>query len=144
MAGGLLRPTADALCPCENNLVEAFNVDFFIINSVSFVAPPFWRGDGVARLIRERVRNERLTRLLLRLDDMFLTVIKELQQTVVTELKAASADGRIGREERRCIKEAAVRQVTTAGVRPCRARHGFAGRATIEVRLPASSLRMGP
>ena len=144
MAGGVLRPTADALCPCENNLVEAFNVDFFIINSVSFAAPLYWRGDGVVRLIRARVRNERLTRLLLRLDDMVLTVIKELQQTVVTELKAASADGRIGREERRCIKETAVRQVTTPGVRPCRARRGFAGRATIQVRLPASSLRSGP
>ena len=93
-------------------------MDIVIVILLSVVAPlatfgMIWLGDKLAGLIRNRVKNEQLRRLLLRLDDMVVTVVKELQQTVVADLKAASADGRIDREERRRIKETAVRQVKT-------------------------------
>ncbi len=93
-------------------------MDIVIVVLLSVAAPLatfgiVWLGDKLGDLILHRVKNEQLRRLLLRLDDMVLTVVKELHQTVVADLKAASADGRIDREERRRIKETAVRQVKT-------------------------------
>ena len=62
----------------------------------------------VARLdqfIRTKVQNEYLKGVLLRLDDAVLTVVKGLQQSVVDEIKAAQADGKITDDEKKQIKE---------------------------------------
>jgi uncharacterized membrane protein YebE (DUF533 family) len=44
--------------------------------------------------------------VLVRLDDAVITAVKDLQQTVVAEIKAATADGKISEAEKRRIKEA--------------------------------------
>ena len=70
-----------------------------------------WLVARAVALIRARVQNEFLRGVLLRLGDATLTATKELQQTVVDEIKAASADGKIVADERRRIKAAAVANV---------------------------------
>jgi len=70
-----------------------------------------WLGSRAGELIQARVDNEALRSVLLRLNDAVVTAVKDLEQTVVDEVKAAAEDGRISREERRRIKEKAVRHV---------------------------------
>lgn len=59
------------------------------------------------------VRNERLRAALLRLDDAVVTAVKDIEQTLAAEAKALAADGKLSREDRRRVKEAAVRRVKT-------------------------------
>lgn len=70
-----------------------------------------WAAAKLAALIRSKVANEYLRGALVRLDDAVLTAVKELQQTVVAEVKAASADGKIDDVERQRIKEVALANV---------------------------------
>lgn len=70
-----------------------------------------WAAAKLAALTRSKVANEYLRGALVRLDDAVFTAVKELQQTVVAEVKAASADGKIDDAERRLIKDAAVANV---------------------------------
>ena len=57
-----------------------------------FMAALTWAAAKLAALIRSKVDNEYLRGALVRLDDAVFTAVKELQQTVVAEVKAASAD----------------------------------------------------
>lgn len=59
------------------------------------------------------VRNERLRAVLLRLDDAVVTAVKDVEQTLAAESKALAADGKLSREDRRRMKETAVRRVKT-------------------------------
>ena len=70
-----------------------------------------WLGRRVGELIQAKVSNETLQGVLIRLDGAVVTAVKDLQQTVVDEAKAAAEDGRISREECRRIKGKAIRQV---------------------------------
>jgi hypothetical protein len=70
-----------------------------------------WAAAKLATLIRSKVDNEYLRGALVRLDDAVLTAVKELQQTVVAEVKAASADGKIDDAERKRIKDTALANV---------------------------------
>ena len=70
-----------------------------------------WLGTRVAALIQARVTNEYLRRVLIRLDDAVFTAVKDLQQTVVAEIRIASADGKISDVDRRRIKAAAIANV---------------------------------
>jgi hypothetical protein len=49
--------------------------------------------------------------VLVRLDDAVVTAVKDLQQTVVAEIKAVTADGKISEAEKQRIKDAAVANV---------------------------------
>lgn len=59
--------------------------------------------------------------MLVRLDDAVITAVKDLQQTVVAEIKAATTDGKISEAEKQRIKDAAVANVKsylgTKGIR---------------------------
>ncbi len=70
-----------------------------------------WLAARVAALIRVRIANEHLRGLLLRFQDAVLVATKDLQQTMVDEIKADSADGKISAAERQRIKAAAVANV---------------------------------
>ena len=70
-----------------------------------------WLATRLAALIRSRIANEVLQGILLRVGDAVITAVKELDQTVVAEIKATSADGRIGPEERQRLKDTAVANV---------------------------------
>lgn len=70
-----------------------------------------WAAAKAAELVRAKVKNEYLKGVLVRLDDAVFTAVKELQQSVVDEIKRASADGKITDEEKRRIKEKALTTV---------------------------------
>lgn len=70
-----------------------------------------WAAAKLAQLIRAKVQNEYLKGVLVRLDDAVFTAVKDLQQSVVDEIKAASVDGKITEEEKRRIKEKAISAV---------------------------------
>jgi len=70
-----------------------------------------WAAAKLAQLIRAKVQNEYLKGVLVRVDDAVFTAVKDLQQTVVEQIKAASADGKITDDERKQIKEKALAAV---------------------------------
>ena len=70
------------------------------------VAALTWAAGKLAGFIRSKVDNECLRGALVRLDDPVVTAVKDLQQTVVAEIKAASADGKISEAEEQFIKAA--------------------------------------
>ena len=67
-----------------------------------------WAAAKLAQLIRAKVQNEYLKGVLVRVDDAVFTAVKDLQQTVVEQIKAASADGKITDDEKKQIKEKAL------------------------------------
>jgi tellurite resistance protein len=75
------------------------------------VAALTWAAARLASFIRSRVDNEYLRGVLIRLDEATLVAVKDLQGTVVAEIKAASADGKISDAEKQRIKAAAVSNV---------------------------------
>ena len=75
------------------------------------VAALTWAAAKLASFIRSKVDNEYLRGVLVRVDDAVVTAVKDLQQTVVAEIKAASDDGKISEAEKRRIKDAAVANV---------------------------------
>ncbi len=70
-----------------------------------------WVAAKLAQLVRAKVKNEYLRGVLVRLDDVVFTAVKDLQQTVVAEIKLASADGKITDAEKRRVKEQAIANV---------------------------------
>ncbi len=70
-----------------------------------------WAAAKLAQLIRAKVQNEYLKGVLVRLDDAVFTAVKDMQQTVVEQIKAASADGKITDDEKKQIKEKALAAV---------------------------------
>lgn len=70
-----------------------------------------WAATKLAFFIQARIKNEYLRNALVRLEDAVFTAVKELDQTVVAEIKAASADGKITDDEKKRIKEKALASV---------------------------------
>lgn len=70
-----------------------------------------WAAAKVAQLIRAKVQNEYLRGVLVRVDDAVFTAVKAVQQTVVEQIKEASADGKITDDEKKRIKEQAIATV---------------------------------
>lgn len=70
-----------------------------------------WAAAKLAQLIRAKVQNEYLKGVLVRLDDAVFTAVKDLQQTVVEQIKVASADGKITDDEKKQIKDRALAAV---------------------------------
>ncbi len=60
-----------------------------------------------------RYRNSRLAQALVILDEAVISVVKELNQTVVDDLKKARADGKLTPDEAKQIKSKAVELVLT-------------------------------
>ena len=91
--------------------VTVFSFIIFMVLVPFAAAGVHWLGSRAGDLIRAKVDNEALRGVLLRLNDAVITAVKDLEQTLVDEVKLAAEDGRISREERRRIKDKAVRQV---------------------------------
>lgn len=81
------------------------------ISSPLLLAALTWAAAKLAQLIRAKVQNEYLKGVLVRLDDAVFTAVKDLQQSVVEQIKAASADGKITDDEKKQIKERALASV---------------------------------
>jgi len=65
----------------------------------------------LASYIGRKVQNEYLRGALTRLDDAVLVAVKELQQTVVAELKAAAENGKLDEAARKRVQDAALANV---------------------------------
>ena len=72
-----------------------------------------WLGARAGELIQAKVKNERLRAALLRLEDAVVTAVKDVEQTLVVEYRELARDGKLSREDRRRLKETAVRKVKT-------------------------------
>ena len=70
-----------------------------------------WAGAKVVTWIQANVNNSYLRNTLVRVDDAVVTAVKELQQTIVDEIKAANADGNIDDTESERIKSMALANV---------------------------------
>ncbi|WP_233104165.1 hypothetical protein [Haliangium ochraceum] len=86
------------------------------LTTLQFVSPVLlaalaWLSAKAASLIQGKVSNEYLRGVLVRLDEAVTTAVKDLQQTVVDEIKRASADGKLTSEEKKRIKQSAIDHV---------------------------------
>jgi hypothetical protein len=83
----------------------------FEILSPILLAALTWAAAKLAQLIRAKVQNEYLKGVLVRLDDAVFTAVKDIEQSVVEQIKEASADGKITDDEKKRIKEKALASV---------------------------------
>jgi hypothetical protein len=65
----------------------------------------------LSQFFSAHVKNAYLRNVLTRLDDAVFSAVKELEQTVVAAMKAASADGALSDAERQSIKQQALATV---------------------------------
>lgn len=79
-----------------------------------------WLGTRAGDLLQAKIDltqatlgNERLSAAILRLEDAVVTAVKDIEQTLVVEYRGLAADGKLSREDRRRLKETAVRRVKT-------------------------------
>lgn len=70
-----------------------------------------WAAAKLAEFVRAKAQNEYLKGVLVRLDDAVFTAVKDMQQTVVSAIKEASADGTITADEKKQIKDKALASV---------------------------------
>jgi hypothetical protein len=67
-----------------------------------------WLSLQAAGLIKTRTKHENVKGTLLRLDDAVFVAVRQIQQVIVEQLKAASADGTLTAEERDQVKTATL------------------------------------
>jgi hypothetical protein len=92
---------------------EWWNVAAQAILALSLVllAALSWLSLQAAGLIKAKVKHENVRGTLLRLDDAVFVAVRQIQQVVVDQLKAASADGTLTADERRQVKMATLEAV---------------------------------
>ncbi|MFZ5895044.1 MAG: hypothetical protein ACOY0T_28550 [Myxococcota bacterium] len=73
-----------------------------------FLAILSWLSLRVAQFINAKVKNEHVAGVLHRLDDAVAVAVRQVEQVIVAELKAASSDGILNAEERIRVKGAAL------------------------------------
>ncbi len=93
------------------DFITVFSFIVFLVLVPLTVMGVSWLGGRAGELIQAKVDNEYLRSALLRLDDAVVTAVKDLQQTLAKEFRALSADGKLSREDRRRLKDTAVRHV---------------------------------
>jgi DNA-binding protein Fis len=76
-----------------------------VIAAISALAAYF------AKLINEKAKNELLKSGLTKLDHLIFTVVMELEQTMVSEFKKVSADGKLSDEDKKALKDAALNKL---------------------------------
>ncbi len=91
--------------------IEHFGFTMLEVLAPIVVAGLTWLSAKLAQLIQAKVKNEYLRGMLVRLDEAVFTAVKDLQQTVVDAIKAATADGKISEIEKQRIKQAAIDNV---------------------------------
>jgi hypothetical protein len=63
---------------------------------------------ALVKFIMAKAKNQAVQMVLLKIENMVFTVVREMEQTVMDEIRKASADGVITDAEKRAIKEAAL------------------------------------
>lgn len=92
---------------------EIWNLVSMAIQGLSpvFLAVLSWVGVMAAKWIQTKVKNEQFSGIIRRLNDAAITVVRDLNQTVVEDLKEASSDGKLTAEERLRIKTEALKSL---------------------------------
>lgn len=70
-----------------------------------------WLGAAGARWIQAQTGNTKLAQAMLRLADTINTVVAEVEQTVVPEMRSRAASGKLGAADMAAIKQVAVNKV---------------------------------
>src|SRR4051812_43529929 len=70
-----------------------------------------WLGVEGAKWLKARTGNENLAAALTRLTDTVNTVVAEVQQTIVTELRKKAADGQLSAQDIAEVKAAALERI---------------------------------
>jgi hypothetical protein len=70
-----------------------------------------WLSLQAAGLIKAKIKHENVKGTLLRLDDAVFVAVRQIQQVIVDQLKAASADGTLTSAEREQVKVATLQAV---------------------------------
>jgi len=71
----------------------------------------FWGLFELTRYVKTKTKNEAVNDAVLHVCDTVETTVRELEQTLVPQIKKAAADGKISGEEARELKEVALRKV---------------------------------
>ena len=82
-----------------------------VLLSPVLLAALAWACARLAQFITAHVKNAYLKNALVRLDDAVFSAVKELEQTLVAEVKASSGDGKLSAADRDRIKRAAMDKV---------------------------------
>ena len=82
-----------------------------VLFSPILLAALAWASARLAQYITAHVKNTYLKNALVRLDDAVFSAVKELEQTLVAEVKASSGDGKLSAADRDRIKRAAMDKV---------------------------------
>ena len=102
------------------DFINAFSFIVFLVLVPFAAMGVHWLGTRAGDLIQAKIHltqatlgNERLSAAILRLEDAVVTAVKDIEQTLVVEYRGLAADGKLSREDRRRLKETAVRRVKT-------------------------------
>ncbi|MHB1844734.1 MAG: hypothetical protein ACYCWW_07865 [Deltaproteobacteria bacterium] len=82
-----------------------------VLLSPVLLAALAWASARLAQFITAHVKNAYLKNALVRLDDAVFSAVKELEQTLVAEVKASSGDGKLSAADCDRIKRAAMDKV---------------------------------
>ena len=82
-----------------------------VLLSPVLLAALAWASARLAQFITAHVKSAYLKNALVRLDDAVFSAVKELEQTLVAEVKASSGDGKLSAADRDRIKRAAMDKV---------------------------------
>ena len=85
--------------------------NLFLALSPTLLALVGWLSARLALLIKAKTRNEYLQGVLLRLNDAVWASVREVEQTMVTALKAGTVDGKLTETGRQNAKSAAIATV---------------------------------
>ncbi len=108
--GESIRMVAD---PSATSHAEWWNLAAQAIMALSpiLLAALSWLSLQAAGLIKAKVKHENVRGILMRLDDAVFVAVRQVQQVVVDQLKAASADGTLTPEEGRQVKVATLEAI---------------------------------
>jgi len=85
------------------------NLDLILkIVSPILLALLSWGSVKLTQLIKNKVKDEETKQVLLKLNDALFTAVKDVQQTIVSDLKAANVDGKLTGEEIQDVKSKAI------------------------------------
>ena len=67
-----------------------------------------WLGMKVSKWLTSQTDNEKAKGVLLRLNDAVFGTVMQLEQTLVAEIKAVNADGKLSAEEKKQVRDLAI------------------------------------
>ena len=111
-------------------------MNWLLLLEVPFIVVLLWLGIQMALLLYTRRQNEQFSTALLRLNDAAQNTVKEIQQVVAGDFKAARVDGRLKGDTAHELRAAAVKslvaQLGPLGLRELRRALGLSRKTPID------------